>query len=50
MALADEFHRRLLEESIPLLRHGDFADAIAASLRSTTAIMRKQQDLLAMVY
>lgn len=50
MALADEFHRRLLEESILLLRHGDFADAIAASLRSTTAIMRKQQDLLAMVY
>lgn len=50
MALADEFHRRLLEESIPMLRHGNFADAIAASLRRTTAIMREHQDLLAMVY
>lgn len=50
MGLADEFHRRLLAESIPLLRHGNFADAIAASLRSTAAIMREHQDLLVMVY
>lgn len=50
MALADEFHQRLLEESIPLLRDGNFADAIAASLRSTVAIMREHQDLLVMVH
>ena len=50
IALADEFHRRLREESIPLLRHGNFADAIAASLHSTSVIMREHQDLLAMVY
>jgi AcrR family transcriptional regulator len=50
VALADEFHQRLLKESIPKLLEGDFATAIAASLRSTLAIMREHQDLLAMVY
>ncbi|MEZ4733460.1 MAG: TetR/AcrR family transcriptional regulator [Caldilineaceae bacterium] len=50
MALADDFHRRLLEESIPELLKGDFATAIAQSLRTTLSLMHDHQDLLAMVY
>lgn len=50
MALADNFHQRLLAEALPLLLEGDFAEAIAASLHTTIALMREHQDLLVMVY
>lgn len=49
-ALAMDFHRRLLHEAIPLLAQGDFATALAATLRTTLRIMHEQRDLLAMVY
>ena len=50
VALSDDFHQRILKESVPKLLAGDFASAIAASLRTTLAIMREHQDLLIMVY
>lgn len=50
VALADDFHRRLLQEVIPPLRQGDFASALAVSLHSALQVMHEQRDLLAMVY
>lgn len=50
VALADDFHRRLLEEAMPMLHHGNFATALATALHTALQIMHEHRDLLAMVY
>ena len=49
-ALADDFHRCLLQEVIPPLRQGDFAIALALALHTALQIIHEHRDLLAMVY
>lgn len=50
VALADDFHRRLLQDAMPMLRQGDFATALALSLHTALHIIHEHRDLLAMVY
>lgn len=50
IALAEELNKRILNESIPLLAAGNFADAIDRSARKTLEICRMDRDLILMVH
>lgn len=50
IGLAEELNKRILNESIPLLTEGGFADAIDRSARKTLEICRIDRDLILMVH